>query len=103
MIPHALTAASTAKTYLVIRSFLPSKTNSLEPQRFRYGNALAAGVGSPNHPRYAAPSGVNLSTGAHLGFTWSFGRHIQIALRSATGLSDRGFLCGCELAAVPSA
>jgi hypothetical protein len=44
-IPHAFTAASKAKTYLMIRSFLPSKTNSLEPQRFRYGNALAAGVG----------------------------------------------------------
>ena len=63
MTPHALTAASKAKTYLMIRSFLPSKTNSLEPQRFRYGNALAAGVGSRTTRDTLPPCGVNLSTG----------------------------------------
>ena len=50
MIPHAFTAASKAKTYLMIRSFLPSKTNSLQRQRFRYGNTLAAGGGFDNSP-----------------------------------------------------
>ena len=35
MIPHAFTTASKAKTYLMIRSFLPTRANSLQRQRFR--------------------------------------------------------------------
>jgi hypothetical protein len=35
MMPHALTTDSKAKTYLMIRSFLPVRVNSLQRQRFR--------------------------------------------------------------------
>ena len=35
MIPHAFTATSKAKTYLMILSFLPIRANSLQRQRFR--------------------------------------------------------------------